>query len=227
MNNPLLKKFDTPFNTIPFDEIKLEHYKPAIEKAIELGKKDIKEITKNSNKPDFKNTIEALERSGKQLDIISNIFFNLNSAETSDEMQKIAQEISPMLSAYGDDILLDEKLFKKIKIVFENTDQTKLSTEQAMLLNKTYKSFVRNGANLDDASKEKLKELNTKLSKLSLTFGENLLKDSNQFELWKLIKMIWRGFRKVLRKPPVCLLKARAKRMHGYLPWIILPISLL
>lgn len=184
MNNPLLQKFSTPFNTIPFEEIKLEHYKPAIEKAIELGKGDIKVIKNNPNKPDFKNTIEALERSGKQLEIVSNIFFNLNSSETCDAMQKIAQELSPMLSAYGDDILLDEELFKKIKTVFDNTDQKKLSTEQAMLLNKTYKSFVRNGANLDDVSKEKLKELNTKLSKLSLTFGENLLKDSNQFELW-------------------------------------------
>ena len=184
MNNPLLQKFNTPFNTIPFEEIKLEHYKPAIEKAIESGKEDIKAIKENSTLPDFKNTIEALERSGKQLDVVSNIFFNLNSSETSDEMQVIAQEISPMLSAFGDEILLDDELFKRIKTVFETTDQEKLSTEQAMLLTKTYKSFVRNGANLDDVSKEKLKELNTKLSKLSLTFGENLLKSSNQFELW-------------------------------------------
>lgn len=184
MNNPLLQKFNTPFNTIPFEEIKLEHYKPAIEKAIESGKEDIKAIKSNPNVPDFKNTIEALERSGKQLDVVSSIFFNLNSSETSDEMQVIAQEISPMLSAFGDEILLDDELFKRIKTVFETTDQEKLSTEQAMLLTKTYKSFVRNGANLDDVSKEKLKELNTKLSKLSLTFGENLLKSSNQFELW-------------------------------------------
>lgn len=184
MKNPLLQKFNTPFNTIPFEEIKLEHYKPAIEEAIALGKEDINAIKNNTAIPDFKNTIEALERSGKQLDIISSIFFNLNSSETCDEMQEIAQELSPMLSEYGDDILLDQELFKRIKTVFETTDKEKLSTEQAMLLKKTYKSFVRNGANLDDVSKEKLKELNTKLSKLSLTFGENLLKASNQFELW-------------------------------------------
>jgi len=184
MNNPLLQKFNTPFNTIPFEEIKLEHYQPAIEIAIESGKEEIKSIRNNPAIPDFKNTIEALERSGKLLDTVSSIFFNLNSSETSDEMQAIAQVLSPMLSAYGDEILLDEKLFQRIKTVVETTDQQKLSTEQAMLLNKTYKSFVRNGANLDNVSKEKLKELNSKLSKLSLTFGENLLKDSNQFELW-------------------------------------------
>lgn len=184
MNNPLLQKFNTPFNTIPFEEIKLEHYKPAIETAIELGKQEIKVIKSNPETPDFKNTIEALERSGKTLDVVSSIFFNLNSSETSDAMQVIAQEVSPLLSAFGDDILMDDELFKRIKAVVETTDADKLSTEQAMLLQKTYKSFVRNGANLDDVSKEKLKELNTKLSKLSLTFGENLLKSSNKFELW-------------------------------------------
>ncbi|MES2397073.1 MAG: M3 family metallopeptidase [Bacteroidota bacterium] len=184
MNNPLLQKFNTPFNTIPFEEIKLEHYKPAIVTAIELGKQEIKVIKNNPQTPDFKNTIEALERSGKTLDVVSSIFFNLNSSETSDAMQAIAQEVSPLLSAFGDDILMDDELFKRIKAVVETTDADKLSTEQAMLLQKTYKSFVRNGANLDDVSKEKLKELNTKLSKLSLTFGENLLKSSNKFELW-------------------------------------------
>lgn len=184
MNNPLLQKFNTPFNTIPFEEIKLEHYKPAIVTAIEAGKQEIKAIKNNPETPDFKNTIEALERSGKTLDVVSSIFFNLNSSETSDAMQAIAQEVSPLLSAFGDDILMDDELFKRIKAVVETTDADKLSTEQAMLLQKTYKSFVRNGANLDDVSKEKLKELNTKLSKLSLTFGENLLKSSNKFELW-------------------------------------------
>ncbi|MDO9188113.1 MAG: M3 family metallopeptidase [Bacteroidia bacterium] len=184
MNNPLLQKFNTPFNTIPFEEIKLEHYKPAIVTSIEAGKQEIKAIKNNPETPDFKNTIEALERSGKTLDVVSSIFFNLNSSETSDAMQAIAQEVSPLLSAFGDDILMDDELFKRIKAVVETTDADKLSTEQAMLLQKTYKSFVRNGANLDDVSKEKLKELNTKLSKLSLTFGENLLKSSNKFELW-------------------------------------------
>jgi len=183
MNNPLLEKFKTPFNTIPFEEIKLEHYKPAIEKAIELGKNDIEKIKNNPAVPDFKNTIETLERSGRQLELVSSVFFNLNGCETSDEMQQIAQEVSPALTAYADDILMDDELFKKIKQVYETTDKTKLNTEQKMLLEKTYKSFVRNGANLNDTDKNTLKEINTRLSVLGLTFGENLLKDSNQLEL--------------------------------------------
>jgi Zn-dependent oligopeptidase len=184
MSNPLLQKFNTPFGTIPFEEIKIEHYQPAIEKAIESGKQDIEKIKRNTQTPDFKNTIEALERSGKQLELVSSIFFNLNGCETSDEMQKIAQEISPALSAYADDILMDAELFEKVKIAFKNTDRSTLSQEQTMLLDKTYKGFVRNGANLNDADKNTLKEINTKLSLLSLKFGENLLKDSNHFELW-------------------------------------------
>jgi peptidyl-dipeptidase Dcp len=184
MNNPLLQKFNTPLDTIPFEEIKTEHYKPAFEKTIELGKQDIEKIKNNTQFPDFKNTIEALERSGKQLELVSGIFFNLNSCETSDEMQTIAQEVSPALSEYADDILMDEQLFEKVKIAFENTDKSALSKEAAMLLDKTYKSFVRNGANLNDGDKKILKEINTQLSLLSLKFGENLLKDSNQFELW-------------------------------------------
>ena len=182
--NPLLQKFDTPFNTIPFGTIKLEHYKPAIETAIALGKAEIEAVKSNTATPDFKNTIETLERCGKQLELISTTFFNMNSAETSDELQAIAQEISPWLSAYSDDILLDDVLFARIKKAYENTDKKSLNAEQLMLLEKTYKGFVRNGANLDTDSKNKLKEINTKLSKLSLTYGENVLKDSNSYELW-------------------------------------------
>ncbi|MGB3948876.1 MAG: M3 family metallopeptidase [Bacteroidia bacterium] len=182
--NPLLQKFDTPFNTIPFETIKLEHYKPAIQTAIDWGKAEIEAIKNNKETPNFNNTIEALERSGKQLELISSTFFNLNSAETSDELQAIAQEISPWLTAYGDDILLDDVLFARIKTAYENTDKKSLTPEQLMLLEKTYKGFVRNGANLDAESKNKLKDINTKLSKLSLTYGENVLKDSNSYELW-------------------------------------------
>lgn len=183
-NNPLLEKFNTPLNTIPFENIKLEHFKPAIITSIEWGKAEIETVKNNPATPDFKNTIEALERCGKQLDLISGIFFNLNSAETYDALQELAQDISPLLTAYSDDILLDEKLFKRIKTAYENTDKKTLTVEQLMLLEKTYKGFVRNGANLDEASKNKLKEINAKLSKLSLTFGENVLKDTNNYELW-------------------------------------------
>lgn len=184
MSNPLLNKFNTPFNTIPFNEIKIEHYKPAIETAIQWGKAEIQAIKDTTENPDFKNTIEALERAGRQLGLISGIFFNLNEAETNDAFQALAQEILPLLTAYSDDILLDDVLFKRIKAAYEATDKKQLSPEQLMLLEKTYKSFVRNGANLDEASKTKLKEINTQLSKLSLTFGENVLKDTNNYELW-------------------------------------------
>lgn len=184
MNNPLLQEFTTPFQAIPFDDIKLADYLPALKKSIELGKDDIEIIKNNPNTPDFKNTIEALERSGKLVERISTIFFNLNSAETSDEMQAIAHKISPLLTAYSNDIILDEELFKRIKLVHDKTNFSSLSEEEKMLLDKTYKSFVRNGANLNDEDKEKLKEISKELSKLSLQFGQNLLKDSNDYELW-------------------------------------------
>lgn len=183
MNNPLLKPFETPFESIPFEKIKLEHYKPAIQKAIKLGKAEIEEIKNNNEKPSFKNTIEALERSGKLLDTISTIFFNLNSSETSDEMQKLAQELSPILTEYSNEIMMDEMLFKRIKSVYENNHSENLNPEQKMLLEETYTSYVNNGANLNTTDKEKLKKINTELSKLSLKYGENVLKDSNAFEL--------------------------------------------
>lgn len=183
MNNPLLHSFNTKFNSIPFEEIKLEHFKPAFEEAIKLGKQEIELIKNNTESPDFLNTIEKLERSGKLLDTISTIFFNLNSAETSDEMQALAQEMSPLLTAYSNEILFDEALFKRIKAVYDNKDNERLSEEQQMLLEETYISYVDNGANLNPEQKEELKKINTELSKLSLKYGENVLKDSNAFEL--------------------------------------------
>ncbi len=185
MSNPLLlSAFSTPFNTIPFEEIKLEHYMPAMKKGIELGKAEIATIKDNPLPANFENTFETLERCGKLLDTASSVFFNLNSSETSGEMQQLAQELSPMLTAYSNDILMDEELFARIKQAYENSSEDNLNAEQKMLREKTFKSFVRNGANLKGKDKETLKTLNTKLSKLSLTFGENLLKASNAFEMW-------------------------------------------
>jgi len=185
MSNPLLLSgFSTPFNTIPFEEIKLEHYMPAMKKGIELGKAEIAAIKDNPLPANFENTFETLERCGKLLDTASSVFFNLNSSETSGEMQQLAQELSPMLTAYSNDILMDEELFARIKQAYENSIEDNLNAEQKMLREKTFKSFVRNGANLKGKDKETLKTLNTKLSKLSLTFGENLLKASNAFEMW-------------------------------------------
>ncbi|MDH3322721.1 MAG: M3 family metallopeptidase, partial [Flavobacteriaceae bacterium] len=183
MNNPLLQDFNTVYQTAPFSKIKNEHFKPAIEKAIAMAKTEIDAIVQNNAEPSFENTVEALEFSGAKLDRITSIFFNLNSAETNDEIQKIAQEVSPLLTEFSNDIILNEALFIKIKAVFENKESIDLNPEQLMLLDKKYKAFVRNGANLNDADKIKLRDIDKKLSKLSLTFGENVLAETNEFKL--------------------------------------------
>ena len=183
MNNPLLQQFNTPHTTAPFSKVKNEHFKPAFQEAIAKAKAEIDVITNSTDAATFNNTIEALDFSGYTLDRISSIFFNLNSAETNDEIQKIAQEVSPWLSDFSNDIRLNEKLFKRVKFVFDNRENLVLSTEQQTLLEKKYKGFARNGANLNDSDKEKLRELDKKLSKLSLQFGENLLAETNAYEL--------------------------------------------
>jgi oligopeptidase A len=177
--NPLLNDF----NTAPFSKISNSHYKPAIEKAIEIAKVEIDKIIKNSEKPSFENTTVALDFSGEKLNRITSIFFNLNSAETNDEIQQIAQEVSPILSAFGNDITLNENLFKRVKSVFDVKASLNLSSEQTMLLDKQYKSFARNGANLNDIDKTQLREIDAQLSKLSLKFGENVLAETNAFEM--------------------------------------------
>jgi Zn-dependent oligopeptidase len=179
MNNPLL----TPFETAPFSKIKNEHFSPAIKHFIAVTRTQINEISENKEAPTFKNTIEALDCTGLQLDRISSIFFNLNSAETNDEIQKIAQEVSPLLSDFRNDLLLNEKLFQRVKQVYDFKSSLSLNSEQNMLLEKQYKSFARNGANLSDKDKEILREIDGKLSKLKLKFGENVLAETNKFYL--------------------------------------------
>ncbi len=177
--NPLLQDF----NTAPFSKISTKDYKPAILKAIEIAKQEINEIVNNSETPSFENTTVALDFSGEKLNRITSIFFNLNSAETNDEIQKIAQEISPWLSEFRNDITLNEELFNRVKAVFNNRENLKLSPEQEMLLEKQYKSFARNGANLNEENKKELRDIDAKLSKLSLKFGENVLAETNAFEM--------------------------------------------
>ena len=177
--NPLLHDF----NTAPFSKITTEHYKPAIEKGIEIAKKEIAEIVQNTAKPTFENTTVALDFTGEKLNRITSIFFNLNSAETNDKLQKIAQEVSPLLSEFGNDITLNEGLFNRVKAVFESKSNLNLTPEQAMLLEKQYKSFARNGANLNEDAKNKLRKIDAQLSTLSLKFGENVLAETNAFEL--------------------------------------------
>lgn len=178
-----LKKFETKHNSAPFNQIKLTDYKEAFEKTIELARNEIDSIVNNPEIPTFSNTIDALDYSGENLDRLSSIFFNLNSAETCDEMQKIAQEVSPLLTAFSNDIALNEELFKRVKAVYDQKDTLTLTTEQATLLDKKFKGFSRNGALLSEEDKLKLREIDTELAKLKLTFGENVLAETNNYQL--------------------------------------------
>lgn len=181
--NPLLHIPDTPFQTPPFSKIKNEHFLPAIKELITSAKAEITAITGQTESATFENTIEALENSGLLLDRATSVFFNLDSAETNDELQAIARDISPLLSEFSNDILLDEILFARVKAAYDLTDQSTLTPEQQMLLNKSYKGFVRNGALLKDEQKTKLRDIDMKLSKYSLEFGEHVLAETNRYEL--------------------------------------------
>jgi len=183
MNNPLLQVFDTPFETAPFSKIQPEHFKPAIVAAIKLAKAEIDSIVSNSEKASFENTMEALEFSGQKLNRISSIFFNINSAETNKEIQKIAQEVSPLLAEFSNDITLNKDLFTKIKALFETKEKFNLNTEQTTLLDKKYKNFSRNGANLNENDKNALRGIDKQLATLKLQFSENVLAETQAFEL--------------------------------------------
>ena len=175
--------FNTKHNTAPFSQIKLEDYQPAFIENIANARAEIDAITNNPEAPTFENTIVALDFSGDALDRLSSIFFNLNSAETCDEMQKIAQDVSPLLTAFGNDISLNEDLFNRVKAVHDQKENLTLTPEQATLLDKKYKSFTRNGALLPEDKKAKLREIDTELAKLKLTYGENVLAETNNYQL--------------------------------------------
>lgn len=177
--NILLQNFDIA----PFDAIQNEDYKPAIEAAIAQARQEIDLITNNPDPATFENTIAALDYAGYQLDRVTSIFFNLNSAETNETIQKTAQEVSPLLSEFSNDITLNEALFKRVKNVYDSRESLDLTREEEVLLDKRYKGFSRNGANLAEDKKARLREIDTELSKLSLTFGENVLAETNKFEL--------------------------------------------
>ncbi|MBO0936756.1 M3 family metallopeptidase [Fibrella sp. HMF5335] len=180
-NNPLLQPFQTPHETAPFPLIKNEHYLPAIQAGIAAGRKEIDAIVANPDKPTFANTVVALERTGDLLSRATSVLFNLNAAETSPEMQKIVKEASPLLTEYGNDITLNDNLFARIKTVYEQRNSLKLDAESAMLLEKTYKRFARNGANLNATDKDKLRAIDKELAQLSLQFGENVLNETNEY----------------------------------------------
>ena len=179
--NILTENFNTPHQTVPFDQIKNEDYLPAFKELIAQSEKEIDDLVNNTEAPTFQNTVEALAFVGEKLEVVSNIFFNLNSAETSDELQQIAQEVSPLLTEHASKISQNEKLFEKIKLVFDQKEKYHLNEEQAMLLTETYKGFVRSGALLNETDKETLKKINMDLSLKSLQFGQNALASTNAY----------------------------------------------
>ena len=181
--NPLLTEFKTPFGVPPFDKIELDDYMPAFKEGIAQQQKEVEEIVKQEAAPDFENTIVALDQSGDLLRKVSAIFYGLNSANTNDEMQALSRELSPLLSKNSDDIRMNPDLFARVKTVYENQESMNLNKEQKKLLEETYKSFVRGGANLDAEQQVRLRELNSEISMLQLTFGQNMLKETNAFQL--------------------------------------------
>ncbi len=180
--NPLLESYTSPFETVPFDRIQPEHFKPAFEQAFRQGREEIQQLTAATAPPTFDNTIAALDQSGQLLGELSAILFNLNHAETSDPIQELAREIAPLLSEFHSEITLNELLFARVNEVYQNGRQG-LNREQLQLLDKTYKSFVRSGANLNDADKEKFRANSKLLSELSVRFSENVLAETNAYTL--------------------------------------------
>lgn len=182
--NPFFSAYNTPFEVPPFHLIQNSHFKPALEEGMKQQTAEIEAIISNKEKPTFQNTIEALEQTGSFLGKVSIVFSNLNGANTNDSLQAIAREMAPMLSAHSDNITLNPALFDKINTIWEQKDQLGLTTEQMKLLERTYKSFVRNGAKLSDADKETLRDINQQMSTLSLKFGQNILAETNSYKLW-------------------------------------------
>ena len=181
--NPFLSEYHTPHQTVPFHLIRTEHFEPAILQGMEEHDREIADIIANPDEPTFENTIEALELSGERLDRVTTVFGNLLSAETNDDMQAIAERIMPKLSEHSNNITLNEKLFARIKHVYQHTDKASLSNEQQMLLQNTYDGFIRSGANLTDEQKERFRQISAEMSVLTLNFSQNNLKETNAYEL--------------------------------------------
>jgi peptidyl-dipeptidase Dcp len=183
MNNPLLQQWKTPFGTPPFDQILPAHFKPAIEETIKSTSAEIEIITENPDPATFENTVAALDRVGENLSRVSSVLFNLNSAETSTELQIVAREVSPLLTRFSNDITLNDKLFSRIKSVYDGKSSSGLSTEQSMLLERKFRGFMLGGAGLDELNRKRFREISEELSQLSLEFEENVLAETNSYQL--------------------------------------------
>ena len=209
------KEWKTPHGTYPFNDIKPEHYMPAFEEGIKQGLAEIDAIVNNPAAPTFKNTIEAYEKSGELLSMVAGCFYNLTSAETNDELQAVAMELSPKMSEYSATIRLNEGLFKRIKAVYDQKDNLKLNPAQKKLLEDIYESFANNGANLNDEQKQIYKELSAKLSQLTLVYGQNVLKATNAWTMLITNEADLAG----LKDDTKAMLKANAEKkgMDGWL----------
>jgi peptidyl-dipeptidase Dcp len=213
--NPFFSAYKTPYGTPPFDKIKNGHYEPAIEKGIAEHQAEINKIVKVRSVPDFENTILPLEESGKLLSRVTSVFFNLLGAESNDEMMEIAQRIQPKLSEHSNSITLNEGLFQKIKAVYDKRFESNLTPEQIRLVEKTYRGFEDSGATLTSADRNKYKELSTKLGRLTLTFGQNALKESNKFEMLLIDEADLAGLPQMVKDAAAA--KAKGKGKEGYM----------
>ena len=182
--NPLLNKFDTPEQTAPFSKINNSHYLPAIKAGIAKAYKEIDRIVDNTDKPTFENTIVALENSGSDLDRTLNVFYPLLSADSDEEMMQISLEASQLLSEYSTAIALNEKLWQRIRYVYDNKDKYNLDAEDSMLLQESYEGFARNGALLEGDDREEYRKLSARISELTTLFGQNVLKELNTYEIY-------------------------------------------
>ena len=184
MNNPLLDKWNTPFGTPPFNLFETTHFKPAVEEAIKSAAEEIKIITDNTDRPDFENTIASLDRAGETLGRITSVLFNLNSAETNKAIQEVTQEVSPILTRFSNDITLNEKLFERIKTVSGSKETSGLNTEQKILTERKFRNFMLGGAALKEEERKRFRAISEELATLSLKFEENVLEETNSFELY-------------------------------------------
>ena len=213
--NPLLQEWETPFNIPPFDQIRAEHFKPALEHAIEVARTEIDKIVTCYEEPGLGNTIEALEQAGELLNRITPILFNLNSSDTSPELQAAAREVSPLLTNFSNDVSLNPELFRRVKAVYDIRESFDLNSEQNILLDRKYRDFVRGGAALSDEDKEKFRAVTVELSTLSLQFEENVLAETNDFTLLLTSEDELSGLPEGVREAAASLAKERG--MDGWL----------
>ena len=213
--NPFFGTYQTPFGTPPFDQIKTAHYEPAFDEGIRLLDEEIRTIADNPEPPTFENTIVALERSGRLLDKVSSAFFNVLNAEADDEMMEISQRVSPKLSDSSNNIYLNEKLFTRVKSIYGQKEMLHLSTEDGRLLEETFEAFSVRGAALNPEDKEKYRKLSSELSRLSLTFDQNALKDKNRYELLLTKEEELEGLPESIRE--AAALRAKEKGKAGWL----------